>query len=367
MTSPKPKSAIESLESYRPEIKGPPEGKVIRLSANEGALGPSPKAQEALGRMGPELHRYPEQVSQELVQAIAESENLDPERILPANGSDELIYLLASAYLEDGAEAIHTQYGFLVFPQAIRIAGGVPVVASDEDLTASVDGILSSVTSKTRLVFLANPNNPTGTMLGRAELERLVSEVPENVVIVVDSAYAEFVQAGDRNYTDGADLVEKNGNVVMLRTFSKIHGLASLRLGWGYFPLPIRDVLASIRAPFSVNAAAATAGAAAIRDRDFLEASRKHVAEWMPRMQESIRQAGFEALPGEANFFLIRFSGPEEAEAAHGFLGQQGILVRSMVPYGLPDCVRMSIGTAGEMEKTAAAFKDFSGKRGEKT
>ena len=367
MSSPQPKSAIKSLDSYRPEIKGGGEGKVIRLSANESALGPSPMAVEAFGRMGPELHRYPEQINQELVDAIAEAGKLDPAKILPSNGSDELIYLLAMAYLEDGDEAIHTRHGFLVFPQAIRIAGGVPVAADDDGLTASVDGILSSVTPKTRLVFLANPNNPTGTMVERAELERLVAEAPENVIVVLDSAYAEFIDAGNKTYTDGADLVEKRENVVMLRTFSKLYGLAALRLGWGYFPLPIRDVLASIRAPFSVNAAVAAAGAAAVRDREFIEANRKHVAEWMPKMQESIRQAGYEPLPSQANFFLIRFSGPDEAAAAHKFLLDSGILVRSMVPYGLPDCVRMSIGSSEEMDATAAAFKDFAGTKGGQT
>ena len=363
MSRPQPKRAVQSLDSYRPELAVPPEGRIIRLSVNEGALGPSPKAREALDRLGSGLSRYPEQIDRGLVEAIAEVEGLDPARILPANGSDELIGLLARTYLESGDEAIHTEYGFLVFPQATRIAGGMPVVAPDNGLTASVDAILERLSPKTKLVFLANPNNPTGTMVGRAEVERLIAGVPGNVLVVLDSAYAEFVD--DTAYTTGADLVDRHENVAMLRTFSKIYGLAALRLGWGYFPPPVFATLAAVRDPFSVNAAAAAAGTAAVRDRGFVAENRKHNAEWMPRMQESIRQAGFEALPSRTNFFLIRFSGPEEASSAHEFLRQRGILLRGMAPYNLPDCLRMSLGTAEEMEIAAAAFKDFASRAGD--
>ena len=365
MSSPQPKRAVQSLDSYRPEQAVPPAGRTIRLSVNEGALGPSPKAREALDRLGSGLHRYPEQIDRDFVEAVAEVEGLDPGRIMPGNGSDELIGLLARVYLEAGDEAIHTQYGFLVFPQATRIAGGVPVAASDDGLTVSVDSILSRLTEKTRLVFVANPNNPTGTMVGRAEIERLIAGTPGNVLVVLDSAYAEFVRADDAAYTNGADLVEKHENVVMLRTFSKIYGLAALRLGWGYFPPAVFNAMASVRDPFSVNAAAVAAGAAAVRDRDFVAANLEHNDEWMPKMQESIRQAGFEALPSRTNFFLIRFADPDEASAAHEFLRQRGILLRGMAPYDLPDCLRMSIGTAEEMEITAAAFKDFASGKGD--
>ncbi|MEK9860482.1 MAG: histidinol-phosphate transaminase [Alphaproteobacteria bacterium] len=355
-----PKSSIKSLVSYRPDVTPLPEGRQIRLSVNEGALGPSPKALEAIQSMGAELHRYPEQISRDLVAAIAERFSLDPNRILPSNGSDELIGLLSTAYLEDGDEAIITQYGFLVFPQSIRIAGGVPVVAMDDDLTVSIDAIINALSPKTKLIFVANPNNPTGTMVEKSEIERLIAAVPKDVIIVLDSAYSEYIPAEDSAYTDGAEYVERHDNVVMLRTFSKMFGLGSLRLGWGYFPLPIRDVLASIRGPFSVNAAAATAGAAAVRDRDFFDRSLAHNNLWLPRIQDSINQAGFQALPTRANFFLIRFADPEEAQTAHGFMAERGIQLRKMVPYGLPDCLRMSLGNEEEMEITAAAFKDLA-------
>lgn len=360
MTSPKPIAAIRSLVSYRPEVAALPPGRIIRLSVNEGALGPSPKAMQALNAVAPTLHRYPEQIDADLVAAIAETFGLKQEMILPSNGSDELIGLLATAYLEDGDEAIHTQYGFLVFPQAIRIAGGVPVVAADDDLTVSVDSIIAALTPKTKLIFVANPNNPTGTMIERDEIERLIAAVPENVIIVLDSAYAEYVPADETRYTSGAEYVERHDNVVMLRTFSKIFGLGALRLGWGYFPPDILAVLASIRGPFSVNAAAATAGRAAVLDKEFISRSLSHNHRWVSRIQESIRQAGFDALPTAANFFLIRFADAEEASTAHDFLRQRGILLRSMVPYGLPDCLRMSIGDEEEMEITAAAFKDLA-------
>ena len=362
-----PKSSVQSLVSYRPDVTPLPEGRQIRLSVNEGALGPSPKAVAAIQSLGAELHRYPEQISRDLVTAIAERFDLNPDHILPSNGSDELIGLLCTAYLENGDEAIITQYGFLVFPQAIRIAGGIPVTALDEDLTVSVDAIIKALSPKTKIIFLANPNNPTGTMISKSDVERLIAAVPKNVIIVLDSAYAEYVNNG-ADYTDGAEYVERHDNIVMLRTFSKIFGLGSLRLGWGYFPMPILEVLASIRGPFSVNTAAAVAGRAAVLDRDFYDQSIAHNDEWLPRMQESITQAGFQALPSQANFFLIKFDDADQAAAAHAFMASRGIQLRKMLPYGLPDCLRMSLGDGEEMEITAAAFKDFAlTVKGEKT
>jgi histidinol-phosphate aminotransferase len=356
----KPKKAIQALVSYRPDVAASQTGRQIRLSVNEGALGPSPKAVAALSELSERLHRYPEQISADLVTAIAEKFSLNPRMILPANGSDELIGLLATAFLEDGDEAIYTQYGFLVFPQAIRIAGGVAVIAKDDDLTVSVDNIIAAVTDKTRLIFLANPNNPTGTMITEKEVERLIKSVPASVIIVLDSAYAEYTAGDHPDYTDGARYVELHDNVVMLRTFSKIFGLASLRLGWGYLPSAIMDVLASIRGPFSVNAAAAIAGTASIGDDEFLARSLAHNKAWMVKMQDSITQAGLEALPSCSNFFLIRFADADEAGSAHSFMAERGIQLRKMKPYGLPDCLRMSIGGDDDMMTTAAAFKDFA-------
>ena len=355
-----PKKSIQSLVSYRPEVTALPEGRQIRLSVNEGALGPSPKAVAAMGQLGEVLHRYPEQINHDLVVAIAEKFALKPEMILPSNGSDELIGLLASAYLEDGDEAIYTQYGFLVFPQAIRIAGGIPVIAADEGLTVSVDNIIAAVTPRTKIIFLANPNNPTGTMITVKDVEKLIASVPASVIIVLDSAYAEYIPTDDAEYTDGARYVERHENIVMLRTFSKIFGLGSLRLGWGYFPAHILSVLASIRGPFSVNSAAALAGTAAVGDVEFFDQSVAHNNRWLPRMMDSITQAGFTALPSRANFFLIQFADEDEAAAAHAFMASRGIQLRKMVPYGLPEYLRMSLGDEEEMLITIEAFKDFA-------
>lgn len=362
-TAPKilPKKAVADLVSYRPEVKAAPAGRQIRLSVNEGALGPSPKAQAALASIAGSLHRYPAQINADLVDAIAARFALKPELILPSNGSDELIGLLATAYLNDGDEAIYTQYGFLVFPQSIRIAGGVPIRVDDgPDLTVSIDNIIDAVTEKTRLIFLANPNNPTGTMVTKAEVERLIASVPPSVIIVLDSAYSEYIPADDDDYTDGAAYVERHDNVVMLRTFSKMFALGALRLGWGYFPPAILATLASIRGPFSVNAAAAAAGTAAVGDLDFFEKSIQHNDHYMPLMQASIEQAGFKAMPSRANFFLIKFADADQASAAHSFMAERGIQLRGMVPYGLPEYLRMSLGNEEEMEITAAAFKDFA-------
>ena len=356
----KPKSALERIALYRPDTSGTVSANPIRLSVNEGALGPSPKAIEALRQMGDRLHRYPEQIDTDLVAAIADYSGLDPARILPSNGSDELIGLLATAYCNDGDEAIITQYGFLVFRQSVTVAGGVPVIAPDEGLTVSVDAILNLISPRTKLIFLANPNNPTGTMIPRADIERLIANVPDHTIIVLDSAYAEYLDGGDQDYTDGAEYVEKYDNVVMLRTFSKIFGLGALRLGWGYFPPEIYSTLASIRGAFSVNAAAAIAGSAAIADKAFYQRSIDHNRHWMPRMQASILQAGFTPLPSVANFFLIRFASLEAAAVAHQFMIDRDILLRRMTPYGLPDCLRMSIGNDAEMELVTSAFKDLS-------
>ena len=360
-----PKKSIQTLTSYRPDTAPLPsrlseEDKQIRLSVNEGALGASPKAIAALSKLGDVLHRYPEQINRDLVDALAEVFSLNPDMILPANGSDELIGLLATAFLENGDEAIYTQYGFLVFPQAIKIAGGVAVQAADDGLTVSVYNIINAITKKTKLIFLANPNNPTGTMIPKADIEWLIASTPPSVIIVLDSAYAEYIAKDDPEYSAGADYVEANDNVVMLRTFSKIFGLGSLRLGWGYFPPQILSVLASIRGPFSVNTAAATAGIAAVRDHEFFDKSVAHNNACLPRMMASITQSGFEALPSRANFFLIRFANAGLASTAHTFLAGRGILLRKMTPYGLPDCLRMSMGNDAEMAITASAFKDFA-------
>ena len=361
IAKPSPKQAVASLVSYRPAFGKALSQKPIRLSANEGALGWSPKVEDALRNAPFQINHYNVPQSAALHEAIATRYGLAAERIVSANGSDELIGLICTAYLENGDEAIHTQYGFLVFPQATIIAGGKPVVAADDEtLTVSVDNILAAVTERTKLVFLANPNNPTGTMIDEDEVRRLHAGLPSHVILVLDWAYAEYVWDG---MSYGARMVEENDNVVMFRTFSKMHGLAAQRLGWGYFPDEIRDVLTSIRPPFSINSVATSLGIAALEDVDFQEQSMRHNQKWQKAFPERMAALGFHVLPTTANFFLIDFShnartghnGPAAAQAL-AFMAERHILLRDMIPYQLDDYLRISIGTDDEMEQVLDAF-----------
>ena len=355
---PTPKNAVASLVSYRPALGKVDDVKPIRLSANEGALGWSPKVEEALRKAPFQINHYNVPQSADLHNAISARYGLSASHILTANGSDELIGLICLAYLDNGDEAIHTQYGFLVFPQATIIAGGVPVVAADDGLTVSVDNILAAVTERTKIVFLANPNNPTGTMISEAEVRRLHAGLPRHVILVLDWAYAEYVADG---MSYAARMVEENDNVVMFRTFSKMHGLAAQRLGWGYFPDEIRDVLASIRPPFSINSVATALGIAAIEDVDFQEKSLSHNAKWQEAFPKRMAEIGLKVHPSVANFFLIDFTahnGPTASQAL-AFMAKRHILLREMTPYKLGDYLRMSIGTDDEMEVVLSSFAAF--------
>ena len=346
-----PKTSIQSLVSYRPKVKDEIEKNQIRLSVNEGALGPGPKASDAIKQwyenFPHHFHRYPVQVNQDLVSAIAKRYNLNSENIVPGNGSDELIQLLCNAFIDYGDEAIHTQYGFLVFPQCIKISGGTPIVAKDKNLTVSVDAVLKKISKKTKIIFLANPNNPTGTMIPEKDLVKLIQKLPKNIVLVIDSAYAEYVL--DKNYVDGSEFVEKYENIVMLRTFSKIHGLASFRLGWAYSSAYITSILKSIRAPFSVNSIAGFVGCAAISDKEFQERSAIHNFKMMEWTREKLNSAKIKVHFSVANFFLIEFNTINKTKKALEYLEKKNIFVREMAPYNLANFIRVSIGNEKEM------------------
>jgi len=354
---PQPKQSVRQLLTYRPSFGETEQAELIRLSANEGALGPSPKVMSFLDSAGFEPHRYPEIQSGKLNQAIASRYRLDAEHIITSNGSDELIALLTMGYLEPGDEVVHSQYAFLVIPQAVHIAGGVPVMAADdEDMTVSVDNMLAAVTQRTKMVFLVNPNNPTGTMISMDEVRRLHAGLPESVMLVLDWAYAEYLDDG---FTDeAAQMVEQYDNVVMTRTFSKLHGLAAFRLGWAYCPEHILTTIGSIRGPFSVNSAAQQAGIIAIEDIDFQALSIAHNDRWIAEMTDFLRQLGLEVVPSMTNFLLIGFDNMAHltADEAAKRLAQDGILLRTMAPYGLANYLRMSMGTDAEMEKVKASF-----------
>ena len=258
MTAPKPRAGIMDIAPYvggKDTIEG--RATVMKLSSNEGALGPSPKAQAAYAKAAAELHRYPDGGTEKLRAALGRHYGLDPARIVCGCGSDELLNLLVRAYCGPGDELLYSQYGFLMYALAAKGAGATPIAAPERELAADIDALLARVTPRTRILLLANPNNPTGTLLPAAAVRRLQAGLPPDVLLVLDSAYAEYV--GDPGYEDGAGLVAAHGNVVMLRTFSKIYGLAALRIGWAYAPPAVVDVLHRLRGPFNTAAPAQAA------------------------------------------------------------------------------------------------------------
>lgn len=286
---------------------------------------------------------------------------LDPARIVCGAGSDDLLNLLARAYLADGDEAIHTTHGFLVYPIATMGTGAKPVVASEKNFTADVDAILAAVTPKTRIVFLANPNNPTGTYLPFDEVRRLHRGLPSNVLLVLDAAYAEYVRRND--YEAGIELVATSENVVMCRTFSKIYGLAAVRLGRLYGPAHVVDALNRIRGPFNVNAPAIAAGVAAIKDTAHVERAREHNAQWLPWLSTEIGKLGLTVTPSVANFMLIHFpqTKGKTAKEADAFLTRRGLILRQVGAYKLPNALRMTVGSEEANRLVVQALKDFLG------
>ncbi|MBT5413245.1 MAG: histidinol-phosphate transaminase [Rhodospirillaceae bacterium] len=360
MTAPQPKPGILGIEAYVPgRAKLAGHGRAIRLASNEGALGPSPRAIEAYRAAAEDIFRYPDGSSTHLREAIGAHFGLDPERIVCGCGSGDLLHLLAHAYAGEGDEVVHTEHGFLLYAIAARAAGATPVAAAEPDLVASVDAILERTGPRTRIVFVANPSNPTGTYLPAAELARLRDGLPEEVLLVVDAAYAEYATADD--YDSGQGLVDRGANTVMARTFSKLHALAGLRLGWAYCPAPVADVLNRIRGPFNVSLPAQAAAAAALADTAFTERSRSHNARLRDAVTARLRALGLTVPDSQANFLLARFPGRDgrDAGAANAFLNARGIIVRQLGAYGLADCLRISIGTDEEMTAVLAALEAF--------
>jgi len=359
MLGPSAKSSIEKLESYKPNFGNGKVKSLIRLSANEGALGTSSNAIKAINSFSTDLNRYPPQISENLVDAISKRYSVDRNKIILGNGSDELISILAQAFLSSEDEAIYTEYGFLQFPQAISITGAKGVIAKDNKLTVSVDNILSNITKKTKLIFLANANNPTGTFISKDEVIRLHKSIPSNVLLVYDAAYSEFITHDD--YIDGSELVDNSENVIMLRTFSKLHGLASLRLGWGYCSNYILNNLMKVRGPFSVNLAAILAGTAAINDIDFQNRSIEHNIKWMDWLEKELKKLNLSFQTSVTNFLLIKFSNETQfnAQSAEKFLASRGILVRGMSVYNLPSYLRISLGTEEENMTLIKELKSF--------
>ena len=363
MTRPLPRPNVLAIDHYVPG-KSAARGvsRVIKLSANETPLGPSPRAVQALRDLAPSVAAYPDGSSIALREAIGARWGLDPARIICGAGSDNILELLALAYVGPGLEGVYTQYGFLEYRIVILAAGGTPIVAPETNFTASVDAILSKVTARTKIVFLANPNNPTGTFLPAGEVARLARGLPAHVLLVIDAAYAEYVRRDD--YEAGALLANAHENVVMTRTFSKIYGLAGLRLGWGYGPAHVIDALNRIRSPFNVSSAASVAGIAALKDRAHIEAAVAHNEKWLPWLAREITALGLEVLPSVANFIAIRFpDAPGRAAAdADRFLTSRGLVLRAIGAYGMGEFLRLTVGSQEANELVVAALSDFMAK-----
>lgn len=359
---PVPRPGVLDIEAYVPGKSAAPAGvKLHKLSSNETPLGPSRKAIEAFSGLAGKLELYPDGSSTKLKQAIGGRYGLDPARIICGNGSDELLELVTKGYVGDGDEGVFTEHGFLVYRIAILAAGGKPVVVKEKNYTADVDAILAAVTPKTKIVFLANPNNPTGTYLPFDEVKRLHAGLPSNVMLVLDAAYAEYVRRND--YASGLELVAQSENVVMTRTFSKIYGLANLRIGWMYGPAHIIDALERIRGPFNVNGAAIEAGAAAIADEAHVAAAIEHNDKWLAWTTAELEKLGLEVTPSVGNFILIHFPATpgKTAKEADAFLTQRGLILRGVGSYGLPGALRMTIGSEEANRLVVAALAEFLG------
>ena len=360
---PQPRPGVLDIAPYIPgKSSAPGVAKVFKLSSNETPLGPSEATVAAYRAVAEHLEDYPDGSASALREAIGDVFGLDPDRIVCGAGSDDLLNLIARAYLSDGDEAIHTTHGFLVYPIATLGTGAKPVVAPEVNFTADVDAILRLVSPRTKVVFLANPNNPTGTYIPFDEVKRLHKGLPAHVLLVLDAAYAEYVQRND--YESGIELVATSENVVMCRTFSKIYGLAALRLGWMYGPAHVVDAINRIRGPFNVNAPAIAAGITAIRDAAHVEKSRAHNTKWLAWLTEQIGRLGLPVTPSAANFVLIHF--PETkgrtAKEADAFLTKRGLILRQVGAYKLPNALRMSVGTEEANRLVIKALAEFLGK-----
>lgn len=328
---------------------------VVKLSSNENPHGPSSYAVEAYQKAAKFLNFYPSSDHSDLRNALGEIHGLDADRIICSNGSDELISFLTQAFAGNGDEVIFTEYGFLMYKVCSLAAGATPVIVAEKDRHTDVDAILDAVTENTKIVFIANPNNPTGTFIGLDEVERLAKGLPDTVVLVLDGAYAEFIDG----YDGGASLTDVYPNIVMTRTFSKIYGLGGARLGWGYGSQDMIDILSRMRGPFNVNSGALAAGLAAALDADYLTLCRARNADARERLLQGLAAIGLHADPSFANFILVPFASQSEASAADQALQKNGILVRAVTSYGLPNYLRITVGKQVDCDRVIAVLTQF--------
>jgi len=328
---------------------------VIKLSSNENPLGPSEKAKEAFMRAAHTLHRYPSTDHGPLRAAIADVYDLTADNIICGNGSDEVITLLCQAYAGPGLEVVHTEHGFGMYRISALAAGATPVQVPERERVTDVDAILAACSDKTALVFIANPNNPTSTMISNAEIAKLADGLPRQALLVLDGAYAEFVDG----YDGGAAMVESRDNVVMTRTFSKIYGLGGLRVGWGYAPQPVIDVLNRVRGPFNISHAGLIAAEAAVRDTAWTDHCRVENARMRVWLSEALAEVGVPSDVSCTNFILARFASAQEAETVDTHLKQQGLIVRMVGSYNLPNCLRITVGDESSCRRVVHAVRQF--------
>ncbi|WP_417249430.1 histidinol-phosphate transaminase [Celeribacter sp.] len=328
---------------------------VVKLSSNENPFGAPEGAKEAFVKSVHTMHRYPNTDHRALREAIGAVHGLDPERVICGVGSDEIITFLCQAYAGVGDEVIYTEHGFSMYKISARAAGATPVCVPERERVVDVDAILAACTERTKLVFIANPANPTGTMIGAADVSRLAEGVPPQAILVLDGAYAEYVEG----YDGGASLVEARENVVMTRTFSKMYGLGGIRIGWGYGPKAIIDVLNRVRGPFNLSEPQLAAAEAAVRDTAWVEKCRADNTRLRGWLAEALMEHGVPSDTSCANFILARFQSQEEAEACDDFLKSQGLIVRRVAGYGLPNCLRITVGDEPACRRVAHTIGQF--------
>ncbi|MEP5761684.1 MAG: histidinol-phosphate transaminase [Litoreibacter sp.] len=328
---------------------------VVKLSSNENPYGPSPRASDALRQAAGDLHLYPSTTHDELREAIAEVHELDEDQVICGVGSDEIISFICYAFAGPGDEVLYTEHGFGMYKISALAAGATPVSVPERDRATDVDALIEAVTENTKIVFIANPNNPTGTMIDVSELERLADGLPDHTLLVLDGAYAEYVDG----YDAGLSVINARENVFMTRTFSKIYGLGGLRIGWGYGPRDLIDTMNRIRGPFNLSTPALKAAEAAVRDQGYVDRCRKENSRLRHVLANELAELGIPSDPSECNFILARFRDEAQATGADNYLQSTGIIVRQVSSYGLPHCLRITVGNEASCKRVVAAVKEF--------
>ena len=360
------KDSIMEIHPYSPgESNIETDLPLRQLAANEAPLGPSPRAVKAAQDSVITAHRYPDSGAMALRAKISERYGFPSENLICGAGSDELISLICSAFADEGSEVLYSQHGFLMYKISALAAGATPVAAPETDLRMDVDNMIAAVNERTKVVFVANPNNPTGSFVTGAELARLHAALPPSTLLVIDAAYSEYVDTAD--YSDGSDLVAAHSNVMMTRTFSKLFGLAALRIGLGYCSEEIVAILNRVRAPFNVSVPAQAAAAAALDDWDWAMNAKQLNNRLLPVVIQRLRGMGLRVYDSVGNFVLIDFESPERSTAADAYLRSQGVISRSVAGYGLAHCLRMTIGTEEDMDFIFSALERFIGNEGQRS